>query len=322
MRHPLLLGLYGLSLLSCSDAVPSETTPVPAPVQHLEKELDAQEEASFEAVLRQHQALNARLDHVTYRLRAANAELCPQTERSLGLTVHTVEDYPEDIQALARATLSVSDVVSVRTVWPGSPADISGILPGDNIISLSGYELPTGPTAKTLYAAIAGQSLNATTIDLRITRNNEEMDINIRPETICGYDSRILWVEQVNAFTDGETLLITSELLRKTDNENDLAMFVAHEMAHAIAKHVEDTPSKTLELEADRMGLVLMARAGFDIDTAIANWPDRPHPHFSNPETNSTHPSEAQRLENFQATHLKIRAKLKVGEELTFDLSE
>lgn len=313
MKNLLLLSLSGLCLFGCSEPATSETNSVSVSNEIVEVD------ASFEDVLRQHQQLNARLDHVTYRLRVANAELCSQTERSLGLTVHTVSDYPEDIQDLARATLFVSDAVSVRTVWPGSPADDAGLRKSDTITTLAGCDLPTGATSKKLFEAISTQSLNATTVDLSILRNGETIRLKVRPETLCGYESRILWVDQVNAFTNGETLLITSELLRQTDDDNDLAMFVAHEMAHAIARHIEQTPSKELELEADRMGLVLMARAGFNIESAIENWPNMKHPHFADPEKESTHPSEVDRLENFQATQIQIQAKQQAGEVLSFE---
>lgn len=308
-----LFGLCLLGLWGCTEPATSDTQ-----TAQPEVEISSYDE-TFEAVLAQHQALNARLDAVTYKLMRDNASLCPQTTRSLGFTAHTIDDYPVSIRSLARKTLQVSEDVSVRTVWAGSPGQESGLRPGDRITRLGGYDLPTGPTAKKLFEAISSQGLNAATVDMSVLRDAQTITVQLRPETLCGYEARILWVEQINAFTNGETLLITSELLRQTPDDNDLAMYVAHEMAHAIAGHVEDTPSHALELEADRMGLILMSRAGFDVASAIENWAKTRHPHFAKKDENSSHPTLDQRLENLRAVYETIQEVEASGGSLTLD---
>ena len=313
MRQFVTTWLCLVGLLGCTEPVTSEAQ-ITSEVSQNEAE-----DISFDIVLAQHQALNARLDAVTYKLRRENAGLCPQTTRSLGFTVHTVADYPANIRPLARSTLSVSEDVSIRTVWAGSPAHESGLRPGDKITRLGGYDLPTGATAKKLFEAISAQGLNAVNIDISILREGQALDYQLRPETLCGYEARILWVEQVNAFTNGETLLITSELLRQTPSDNDLAMFVAHEMAHAIAGHVDEAPSHALEIEADRMGLILMSRAGFDVGAAIENWANTVHPHFRQQDGTSSHPSVDQRLDNLRAVEKTIQDLEASGLPLNFD---
>ena len=60
--------------------------------------------------------------------------------------------------------------------------------------------------------------------------------------------------------------------------------------------------SRVQESEADRMGLALMARAGFDPHQAVTLWQNMEQPGgASPPQFLSTHPSHATRVKELQA---------------------
>jgi Zn-dependent protease with chaperone function len=73
----------------------------------------------------------------------------------------------------------------------------------------------------------------------------------------------------VNAWTDGQTIFITTAILDIMKNDNELAMVVAHELAHAINHDVyhSDLASVLVEAHADKLGGFLMLRAGYDVCT-------------------------------------------------------
>jgi len=269
-----------------------------------------QADVKFSDVLEQYQALNSRLENIAARLQIANVALCPRTTRDLGFTVHTVSDYPESLQAIAAAMLGVSERLSIRTVRAGSPADLAGVRVGDKIVQVHGAYLPSGDSAGLMYRALLKRATQSDAAQLRLRREGEVLSFAVNFETLCGYPAIVFFSEDVNGHTDGEAVWITSELMRQTPDDNSLALVVAHEMAHAIAGHLDRAPTQALELEADRMALVLMARAGFDISRAIAFWKDSPHPHADLQDRSDTHPTIAQRLDNFQVANQYIeRAK-------------
>jgi len=87
----------------------------------------------------------------------------------------------------------------------------------------------------------------------------------------------------------------------------NLALIIAHEMAHAIEGH--QRKAKGLELKADRMALVMMTRAGYDID-------EDPHADF---QTNSkTHPAIKVRYKNFRTEQARIEKLVAAGKALSF----
>ncbi len=71
----------------------------------------------------------------------------------------------------------------------------------------------------------------------------------------------------INAWTDGETVVITTALLNEMRNVDELATVLAHEIAHAINHDPgNDTfDQRDQEAHADKLGAFIMMRAGFDI---------------------------------------------------------
>jgi len=72
----------------------------------------------------------------------------------------------------------------------------------------------------------------------------------------------------VNAWTDNENVFITTGLLSKLTNDDEIAFLLSHEMSHVMMYHL-DPWNKILivdkEAQADKMGTYLTLRAGYDI---------------------------------------------------------
>ncbi|MBI5431200.1 MAG: M48 family metallopeptidase [Planctomycetes bacterium] len=149
--------------------------------------------------------------------------------------------------------------------------------------------------------------------------------------------------ETVNAWCmPGGKMAVYTGILPVTEDETGLAVVMAHEIGHAVARHGTEslvqqfglsvivellagknadmwgsvaTASITLpnsrdhELEADEIGLIYMARAGYDPDQAIAFW-QRMAAQSSGapPEWLSTHPSDDTRIAALKDNLKKARS--------------
>jgi len=274
-------------------------------------------ERAFAAILEEHQGYNRRLQNVAAPLLQANAELCPRTTRDIGITVHTLSDYQPNLQPFAEVLIDASDRLSVRTLRKGSPADISGLKIGDTIIGMNGAYMPGGFTVQRFFKIAAHNAFKGETVDLKILRGERRLDIRVTPETICDYPANVFFNEKANGHTDGEQIIITSELMKTVPDDVNLALIIAHEMAHAIKGHQHK--EKALELRADSMALILMTRAGYDIDRAISYWRDAVHPHADYQSTSMTHPSITERYENFRKEQARIIKLKAAGKALNFN---
>lgn len=150
--------------------------------------------------------------------------------------------------------------------------------------------------------------------------------------------------KSVNAFSKDETVYVTTGMLGFLRSEDELALVLGHEMAHIILGHQgkkagnsvlgaiiggavggalgvdlkdagmaagRSTYSQSFETEADYLGMILAARAGYNVATAPALWrrmamanPTAIHASFG-----STHPSSVERFLNLEAAAQEIERK-------------
>lgn len=322
VRHGFLwgvIGLLGFAFSACAGENFKEENPFPESSQ---ADIIVQDKSGtdFLGVLASYQGMNDRLERVSAPLRLANVELCPKTFRDPGFTTHILDDYPERLRGMARDVLNLSpEAIYVRRVRPGSPAERADIQAGDQVVSLNGRVIPSGLTMDRFYAALSRDAFGGTKTRLTLkTPKGDHYDTSLQPQTACDYDASVFYSEEVNGHTDGEEIFISSGLMQFVPDDNSLAMIVAHEMGHAMAGHINQRPTAELELEADRMALVLMANAGYDIAVAINYWAKAVHPHRELQDNSESHPSIEARHENFQKEHVRILSLSERDETLGF----
>ncbi|MCB2408733.1 M48 family metallopeptidase [Hymenobacter lucidus] len=165
---------------------------------------------------------------------------------------------------------------------------------------------------------------------------------------LAGYawEFNVIEDKQENAWCmPGGKVAVYTGILPITQDENGLAVVMAHEIAHAVAKHGSERMSQGLlqdyggqalsaalstrpeatqqlalqafgvgssvgllkygrnqETEADHLGLIFMAMAGYNPDGALAFWQrmDARENQASPPEFLSTHPSNGTRIADIQ----------------------
>jgi beta-barrel assembly-enhancing protease len=96
----------------------------------------------------------------------------------------------------------------------------------------------------------------------------------------CQSDVEIVPGRRLNAHADGEIVQLSSAVVDEARNDDELSFLIAHELAHNILEHPQKLERgkrstgriRETEIEADRMALSLMKRAGFDHHAAARFW--------------------------------------------------
>ena len=260
------------------------------------------DQASAEAGLILLHAADLRVATVTFRLAAANKELCKDHSPLTGLSLHDASQYSADYRPAAIRLFGLGDGPGVMAVVFGSPADRAGLQTGDAIVAING--VPTRADAPSqgdkhappsykgmeelLEQLDAALGRGPATLDIR--RGDKNLSLMLTPVIGCASQSQLLPDNHKDAGADGRMISITTALVDYTMNDDELAVVIGHEMAHNALRHrlrLEEagvargllshfgrnaTAIRATEKEADRVGLYMMARAGFDVAAAPVFW--------------------------------------------------
>lgn len=241
-------------------------------------------------------ALDQRVARVAQRLSENNADLCPAVRLAAGWALHSASQYSNELRPLVQSRFGLEgDLPGVLSAPPTSAAADAGLREGDLILAVDGTTLNPGPVRTTpafeglaanvaiLDSALAG---GATRLDIR--RGGERLNVTVEPHRACGYDVQLNPSDELNARADGRRLYISTALAGFTRSDDELALILGHELAHHVLRHrtwsdvggtgreandaaaVNGAGDK--ETQADRVGLFLMARAGYDTRIAPAFW--------------------------------------------------
>jgi len=237
---------------------------------------------------------------------------------------------------------------TVLFVLEGSPAEAAGIRPRDVIKSINGVQADDREGLIELFEKVPAED----PIKYEVERSGETLLLSIKPQRACRFPITLRPEQIINAFADGKQILITRGMVNFARTDDELALVIAHEMAHNLMKHIEAKKqnmglglladiavvllsrgqvsgtnfsqlaamaySQEFEAEADYVGLYVMAQAGIPITDAPKFWRRMAAAHPASIKTNhsATHPSTSYRMVALKETIREIDGKKLKGEAL------
>lgn len=291
----------------------------------------------------------ARVERVGFRLRRAAADTCAKTNETkpdLGLIVWSLANFanPEDRTRL-EAMFGLTNAVTVALSVEGAPAWNAGVTTGAVITAVNDEPLGEGKGVTERFIQLSSAAARQGPVRLRLASGKTAVAV---AQSVCEFPTLLVRSEEINAAADGRVLAITTGLLNLTQNDEEVALILGHELAHNVLGHLKNTaepekPSSILdafvratigaavakattppyspakEREADYVGLYFMARAGYDVGAAEAFW-RRLNETTRATAVNVTHPTGEERLQALQTAAAEIKAKQKAKKPLEPDL--
>lgn len=297
---------------------------------------------------RDHLKVMANLQERLYRVAAPllinNADLCKAQARNLlGFTAKNRYSYPGEYGDASAAVLGYDDVLQVSGVLAGSGAAKAGLRRGDDLIAAGGKPLPRGRDAESKAAAVFGPlTANSATLNMTIARNGSNQTLNVPVTRACAFRVDLGNSDNVNAYNDGNEVLLTRGMINFAQNDEAVAYVMARELAHNILGHAVQTrstatmssiidnlasihPDLTMlvgsagvrpmpadyDVAADHLALYMLARAGYNIGNAHAFWQrlSAQYPATVLNGYTAIHPSVTARLATIDRSVSEIRAK-------------
>ncbi len=296
-----------------------------------------------------------RLYSISYPMLVASAELFTDKVRpTYGFMLHDKDLYGkvlgkeyEDVAVRH----GIEEHVTVRYVYPESPAELAGLLVGDRVLATNEQSLDDENAIDVMKILHKLDYPEERLLKLLIEREGQEIKLIINGVVACKYSVHMVNNDIVNAFASFEGVSITTGMIRFCETDKELALVVGHEIAHIALGHltksiVNSIPgtildaiililagvdtggvfgglsslvfSKAFEQEADYAGLYILARAAYDV-TGAADFFRRmavEHPGSIRGNFLATHPSMPERFVAIENTIREIEEKLQRGEPL------
>lgn len=286
--------------------------------------------------------LDQAVARVAWRLSESNVDLCPVVRRSAGWALHAANQYSAALRPVAEQRFGLrGDLPGVLAAPPGSPADRAGLRTGDLILSIGGVALAEGSrTGPPRYAGLAANiaklddALSKGPTVLTVQRGDARLDITVTPRRACGYEVQLNPSDELGAQADGRRLFISTAMARFAASDDELAIILGHELAHNVLGHhswsetggagrtvVErDCEQKVCggdkERQADRTGLYLLARAGYQPGVAAPFWRRLGESSWAMRFPGLSHASAGTRARRLEAVQAEIEALIAAGRPL------
>lgn len=284
-------------------------------------------------------AERARLQRVHWKLATTSSTLCGRTAGALGADMVML---PKGDLAPSLARLGVGEQPTVMSVVPGSPADVAGVRVGDRVLSVDG--IPSSD-AKAVAERLRQEQSIGRPVPVQISRAGQTLTMTPTPVKACGYPAVLQMDQVVNAYADGERVMVTRGMMAFARTDDELALVVAHELAHDSMRHMDakkanatagfaadlalailtrgayrqsnmmnaaaQSYSQEFEAEADYVGLYMLASSGFSIEDAPKFWRRMAtaFPASIKGSHSASHPSTSYRMVALEAAAKEIQEK-------------
>ena len=213
---------------------------------------------------------------------------------------------------MVRQMFGLGAEVTLSQVVKNSPGDKAGLRKGDVLISVNGVRLATGRQGLKQASDLLKQA-GLRPSQIHFMRGGKIANTMLTPVQACDFG---VYIDQkssnINAYADGQNIVISRGMMRFAENDTELALVIAHELAHNAMTHVDKKKTNALtgalgglaidallgaagvstggqfgqagmqagalshsvafEQEADYIGMYFMARAGFDTANVATFW--------------------------------------------------
>ena len=354
LPFPFYAGLISLALATILAGCSSDAPRVAVADSELKAEEQVQNDLALDATLHEH----ARLLDIAFPLSVASAPLCgADVAPGFGLNIANLSNLREELRGAAQTRLHLGDAPQILHVVPNSPAEKAGLKEGERIAALGGKSITPGDeSAKNARAALRKAGTGPFEFEIA-AQDGATRKVSIAPVSMCSYSFFIGKSDAVNAFAEGDAVVIMTGMMRFAAADQELALVLAHEMAHNVMRESQHMPAAAIpgaivdfvvsdlfgfntervftrgggrsytqdfEAEADTLGLYMMARAGMDIDGAPEFWRRiaANYPESIKDSLSAAHPPSPYRFVLMKKTIAEIKDKEAKGEALVPDLLE
>lgn len=226
--------------------------------------------------------MDQRLLTVGHRLLVSNAAHCKRRGWLPGIQLSTGSQFEPHIRPTVAKVLGLGSYPVVTALATESAARHSGLLVGDAVLAVDGVPMVADRLGMKATAEISEEAFGQLSrgffdgrAEIDILRDGQRLKISVTADYGCNSRLFLKIAREISAGTDGQDIVVSSGMLEFA-SDNELAALAGHELAHIVLDDLVGRPRqgkrRSREDEADALGLVLAAQAGYDTDGMAKFW--------------------------------------------------
>ncbi|MEC5385398.1 M48 family metalloprotease [Uliginosibacterium sp. H3] len=303
-------------------------------------DIEAETRLQLEGATRNYLATFRRVQRLMYPLLRAAAPNClGLRHRSLGNLPIDLDTFPPQFRETAQRIYGLGPTRPLKfvNVAPGTPAYEAGLRDDDELLRVAnvGLERGSGRLLR-MQAAIATNSPDGEPVAVEVLRKQVLVKVEVRSEWVCTYGIGVTVAEVVNAQNAFNSLTVFTGISKFLPADNELAVVLGHEMGHFLLRHSQAAIVKIAnvakgegaaflqhsvdrENDADFVGLMLVAQAGYDVSRAQKIWRRVGSSNAAgiSAGANATHPASPERFVRIKSAVEEVARRRAQGEPLT-----
>lgn len=356
--HVRLIALAALTVVLCGCYRNTTVNP------HIDEDLVKREQLYQKTfALERRLGYEERAESVGLRILQAGMPFCRENwNYAQGVKLTTIDSIEDDWK---QAYIDYFDLpkgrdnyVFVESVQANGPADKAGLKPGMIVLAVNGNEFPDeGWDWKHEVADICEEASDKPRVVFTVQDKGKEKKLSIHSVKVCDYDVKYSDKAEMNAFANGEEIIICKGIIKEFPDDSKLALIVGHELGHNIAGHIDQNKaaintglfvdilitgltgvssnagvsianqmnysnSIDHEKEADYLGMYFAYRGGYEVQDAADVWRGMgaESPYAISHDT--THPNSASRYVYLNETYDEIMTKERHDEVILPNLTQ
>lgn len=279
------------------------------------------------------QAVEQRVATIGHRLATSAGDLCAPGAPLAGIKIHDASQYDRDSARDLQAAFGAGPWPKVLVLAQGGAAMKAGVYVNDSILAIDGVPIPPEGKGYARVAnafAILDRAMADGVARLSLERAGQPLTITVTADRGCAGRFELQIGGGLNGEADGNNVVVTNRLVAFASDDAELAAAMAHELAHNILRHRDRLNAagisrgmlqnfgrsarltRETEIEADRLSIHLLDRAGYPMAAALSFW-DRFRKVASDLFV-GTHPSNADRIAIIRAEIGWVQAARARGE--------
>lgn len=209
-----------------------------APAVFTDPAVVAEAAKQAELAIRQEAMEYSRLQSVFWPIARAARPLCPtRFSGSIGPAPSSLIGIRESLRPIMRRILGTDERLTFTEIVDGTPAERAGVRAGDILTAIDGVQLPVSKDALRLYfERVHGAAQKGAALELQLERQGTGLKLTVPVEQVCAVIALPVPTDNVSAFAAGRGVFVTRGMMRFA-NDRELAIVVAHEIAHIALGH-------------------------------------------------------------------------------------